>query len=132
MKGIGVCQFCGQVVAIDYPEQIQTDEEFNQYATEHCNCIEASKERERKTQIRKAKQRIRDLFLDGAERCGFEPVQDERIITLLDTAVYLLAYESIKALTVHLPGYQKAKLSVSVKGKINIEREKTAKYKFEE
>lgn len=88
--------------------------------------------RNAKEQIRKAKERVESLFLDGAASYGLQPVESQEIIELLYMAINAVGYNKIQYVTIGMGGYQKAKISSTAKGKIKIERESAKKRKFEE
>ena len=73
-----------------------------------------------------------ELFGEKADKYGFEPIEEAGIIDILFEAIGLVANQKILAMNIQINGITSAKLSISGKGKINIERKETSKYKLEE
>ena len=128
---VGACKFCGQCVPGMYTNDMD-QEQRDAIATENCDCTQAAAERKIKEQIRKAKERVESLFLEGAPSYGLQPVESQEIIELLYMAINAVGYNKIQYVTIGMGGYQKAKISSTAKGKIKIERESAKKRKFEE
>lgn len=128
---VGACKFCGQCVPGMYTNDMD-QEQRDAIATENCDCTQAAAERKRKEQIRKAKERVESLFLDGAASYGFQPVESREVIDLLYRVIDMVGYNKVRYVTIGMEGYQKAKISHTEKGKIKIERESAEKRKFEE
>lgn len=130
MNSLGSCYYCGKTAILNYPKEA-TDEQKNDMATKQCDCVQAKIEREKELEIERAKERIEQLFGSGAEEMGFEPIPEAEIHHLMNTVVQLIANRVIRGTTIEINSETKAKLTVSSKGKINIERSQAIKYKLE-
>lgn len=132
-ENTGVCRFCVEIAFVDNNEtENGTADERNNIATGNCTCELSKQERDKKSKIENAKERIRQLFGEDAPDYGFDPIEEGSIIRLLDSAVYQIAERKIISVTIDINYKTKAKISSSAKGKINIERTEVSKYKLEE
>jgi hypothetical protein len=121
MAEYGVCRFCGQIQQRDY--EGLTEAEANERATQGCRCPDAVAYRAKEVQKREAKSNIRILFTEPGE--GWETVNDERIISLMESAVDLIAENKLRSVTMNIPGVGTAKISVNAKDGIVTDRRKT-------
>ena len=126
----GVCRYCGQV-NINIDTANCSKEEADALASKNCGCSGAKVSREREGQIQKAKERIEQLFGISASLLGFEPVNDD-VVEMLNNLVPQLAEDTLLAITVYINSETKAKLAMTAKGKIKVERTDTTKYQLEE
>lgn len=113
----GACKFCGQITAIEVPED-WLDEEKNEYATEMCKCPEADWYRLNKLKKEKGRKRVRSLF---------ERDQSDAVKSFLQAAVELIADEDISSITVKIDDVTKADIKTGSKGSIRVERTDTTK-----
>lgn len=118
---IGACRFCGQVCTSEkeFLSQIEADD----YATEWCGCDEAQEYRDRLEAIRTAKANVYLLFGIGCEKFSFSPIPDDSL-RLLETLVDAIASKGIGAVTLKLACGDIAKISVTAKGAIKVNRSK--------
>ncbi|WP_114295857.1 hypothetical protein [Anaerobacterium chartisolvens] len=130
MTKLGRCRYCSEAIIANYPEDA-TEEEKTALATSLCSCSWAKREVGRKREIERAKERVQQLFGTDAKKVGFEPIAKEEIHNLLNGLIELISNDIIKGGAIQIDGITKAKISVSAKGKINIERVQTTKYKLE-
>lgn len=120
----GSCRFCGQVGAMN-SRRFATQEEADEYATEHCACNTAVEERRINDQIEKAEQRVREVFGDGAEALGFQPVADQEIFRVFDALIELTARGQLYSTTLQIRGRCKATIGYTSKNEIKIGRSET-------
>lgn len=125
----GTCRYCGQVVNLDYDEQTQEAADFA--ASEQCSCDEAKRECGVRKRIDAAKDRIRKIFGADAEKYGFQPVSAESL-QMLDALAELTARGFITSAAVNVRGLCKAKITLTSKEKIKVERSETRSYQLEE
>lgn len=130
MSDLGCCYYCGKTAILDYPKEAKKETK-DEIATKECDCTQAKFERDKELEIERAKERILQLFGNDARQMGFEPMLEAEIHKLMNTVVELIANKLIRGVTIEINGGTKAKLSVSAKGKINIERAQAIKYKLE-
>ena len=130
MSDLGCCYYCGKTAILNYPKEA-TQEVKNEMATKECECTQAKIERDKELEIERAKERIIQLFGSDAKEMGFEPMPEEEIHRLMNKIVELISNKIIRGVTIEINSETKAKLSVSAKGKINIERAQAIKYKLE-
>ncbi|AOY76667.1 hypothetical protein [Clostridium formicaceticum] len=71
------------------------------------------------------------LFGENATEMGLSPIPKEEIHNLMNRVVELISNQFIRGCTIEINSVTKAKISVSSKGKINIERAQAIKYKLE-
>jgi hypothetical protein len=118
----GACRHCGQLQEVGpHPSQKDADET----AAEVCSCPNARIERRVTEQIADANDRVNRLFGETAEELGFKPIAEKGPVELLDNVVELIARRLISSATVQIRGQCKAKISLTTKGKIKVERSET-------
>lgn len=116
----GACTFCGQM------GQIETlipweQEKVNEAVTESCDCYGAKEYARKKGQKERACKAIEEQFGQQAEET------DEPIRKLLKYIVELLVEEKLDSASLDIGNGLKAKLSITSKGYIKVERQKTEK-----
>lgn len=116
----GACLFCGQM------GQIETlipweQEKVNEAVTELCDCYGAKEYARKKGQKERACKAIEEQFGQQAEET------DEPIRKLLKDIVELLVEEKLDSASLDIGNGLKAKLSITSKGYIKVERQKTEK-----
>lgn len=116
----GVCRHCGQT--IDLGAMYATQEEADAAAEELCECPAATVARRKRAQVEAAKEKVRQLFGDGADELGFRSLAGDGAVDLLERTVELIALGPISSATFNVRGQCKAKLTVSTKGKIKVSR----------
>lgn len=98
----------------------------NANATTHgMNGICASRSRRRKNRIRK-------IFGDDAAKLGFAPIAAEEPLQLLNAIAEQTARGFITSATINVRGLCKAKITMTTKEKIKVERSETKTYQLEE
>lgn len=113
----GSCRFCGQMAQIEtlfpWPQ-----EKLDEAATEMCKCGEAQNYTSRKKRVEKAKRTIERQF--GKYLPG-------TAVELLKTAVDLVEEDQIDSLTLDAGNGLKAKIFITRKGSIKVEKTETRK-----
>lgn len=125
----GTCRYCGQSVALEFAEETQEAADFA--ASEQCSCPEAKQEHVIRQRIDAAKDRIRKIFGADAGECGFQPVTAETL-QMLDDLAELTARGFITSAAVNIYGLCKAKITMTTKAKIKVERSETRSYQLED
>ena len=126
----GTCRYCGQVVNLDYEEETQAEADIA--ASEKCECYDARHERNLRKQITAAQNRIRKIFGDDAAKLGFAPIAAEEPLQLLNAIAEQTARGFITSATINVRGLCKAKITMTTKEKIKVERSETKTYQLEE
>lgn len=117
---IGACRYCGQISA-QQPPGMESQEEADEWVTDNCRCTQATLARNLQEKIEEAKERVRELWGEGCERYGFEPVEHGIVLTLCGL-VELAAAGTIRSATIQTVDHGKASISVSTKGTIKVAR----------
>lgn len=129
MKETAACRFCGQMMALEYERDIVlSEEELIETATLKCNCDEAKDFQFKHGQKIKAKNRVHSLFGKKAA----EKEVNQSVVEILIKSVDMLANYNMNSLTIDIGRGIKAKMSLTSKGLIKVERTETVNYKFEE
>ena len=118
----GGCLFCGQIAQIEtlIPwEQEKVDEAV----TELCDCFEAKEYARKKGQKERACKAIEKQF---GQQAGTEETA-EQVRSLLKTIVEMIVEGNIDSGALDIGNGLKAKVSVTSKGFIKVERQKTEK-----
>lgn len=102
----GACPYCGQFINLESP--VDTELEAAQAAAEGCSCVGARRERE-------TVQRIETAY-------GFKPISAVEPIELLKDIAVLVARGVISSATMNVSGQCRAKISLTSKGEIKVER----------
>ena len=118
----GACKFCGQMASLQIPED-WSSEMADELATELCNCLEAYVYTSKKNKKEKAAKAIEEQF--GQDEEGKQT--DEKVKSLLITLSDAIVENQIKSGTVDIGDGIKAKISVTAKGFIKVEKTKTEK-----
>lgn len=104
----GACRFCGQLHQIvDFGPEADPDEA----ATVACNCVEAAQYTAKKRQRERATKSIEELFS-----------QEEAVKEVLLHALDCIIQEEIVSATVDDGDRLKAKMTLTAKGNIKVER----------
>lgn len=126
MAQTGYCRFCGQA-GIVRAIVGWSEERINEEVTLICQCEAAqnyAKALQRKT---KAKERINELFGEGAEK----PLKDS-VVELLLFTVDAIEDKALKGITVDAGDGVRAKVSKMAKESIKVERSENKKITYEE
>lgn len=115
----GTCNYCGQTLTV---ENCQSQEEADSKATEQCKCDEAQQDSRKTKTIEDAKADIEDLFGDGAENRGESSLEleDRELLFAIAQRVYADTWRSV---VIKIDQATKAKISVTDKGKLTIQRD---------
>ena len=113
------------------PEE-ETQAEADIAASEKCECYDARHERNLRKQITAAQNRIRKIFGDDAAKLGFSPIAAEEPLQLLNAIAEQTARGFITSATINMRGLCKAKITMTTKEKIKVERSETKTYQLEE
>lgn len=109
------CKFCGQMAAVEVlPDQ--TEDEWNEIATELCHCETAKKYVLVKGQTERSHEKINELF---GEKSSYELEEDR--MNYLHAAVEPIVKGQIKTATIEITGESKMKIQRTKKEKIKIE-----------
>lgn len=121
----GGCKFCGQLMKIE--TLIGWDEDkCNELATETCNCHEATEYTRRKGQKERAHSKIESLF----ETCNGKGLSTESA-KVLHMAADLLSDGEAQSISLDAGNGLKAKISITSKGNIKVERTDSRKQAVE-
>ena len=121
MKFIGSCRYCGQV--INSNRSFSSQEDADNYASDYCDCPEASLERKRREQIDLGKEKIKRLFGEDVTALGFDALSNDTI-EFLNLIVEKIVKEKIAAATVKLENGEKVVIAETAKGGLKIQRNK--------
>lgn len=121
------CPFCGQCHRVE----VSSEEEGIAAAIACCSCRDAKREQKKKIQIEAAKDKIRELFGDEANVNGYEPVNDNKVIGIMNDVVEVIANDVVLSATIAIRGHGKAVISKGGKGQIAVQRSVTKKTKYE-
>lgn len=127
---VGTCRYCGQLVSLERERGSQ--EAADIAASEECSCYDSRTERATRRQIENAQDRIQKIFGGEAEELGFRPVNAPEPIQLLNDIAVLIARGYITSAVVNIRGQCRAKISLTSKEKIKVERSETRSYQLEE
>lgn len=120
------CKFCGQTIMVT--------KEFEKYeeeaATMQCSCDKAKAYAEKVKTYERAKQKISELFGEGAEESGLGGASLEVEETLCKLAK-MINDGKIKDVSTNLSDRVQAKISKTSKGKIKIQRKDSVNYQSE-
>lgn len=118
----GACSFCGQMGQIE--TLIPWDQEkVNEAVTELCDCYGAKEYARKKGQKERACKAIEGQFGQQADT----EEADEPIRNLLKHIAELIVEERLDSASLDIGNGLKAKLSITSKGYIKVERQKTEK-----
>lgn len=117
----GGCKFCGQIAAFEVPSD-WTSEMCNELATELCECTGAGAYTRKKKQKEKAVEAIEEQFGDKAENRI-----DEEVTELLITIADMVIENELNSGMLDIGDGIKAKIALTAKETVKIERTKTEK-----
>lgn len=118
---VGACRFCGQIGTSD--RGFMNQKEADDYATQWCGCDEAQAYREKLEAITTAKENISLLFGDGCEKYSFSLIPSDAVL-MLEDLVDAIGSGYISSVSVKLQSGDSAKVSVTAKGAIKVNRSK--------
>lgn len=117
----GCCIFCGQVVAIEVPEEC-TVEMQDELATEECQCDEAKRYQLKKRRKEKANKAIEEQFGEKSKHPLMEDIKQ-----YLKIAADMIVEYRINSVTVDIGRGIKAKIGTSAKANVKVEKIVTEK-----
>lgn len=117
LEGLATCPFCGQLVATE-PEP---DDDYAEAAARVCDCTKAKQWRYRKERIERGEEKLKDLFSVENDEYGIRAIRPEAQ-ELLRKLLHMLVDGQIDNVQVQCGDVCKAKLSITSKGQIKIER----------
>lgn len=126
----GVCRYCGQTITV--PTGITDKEGADAWASAHCDCSASTAARNLTEQISAAKDRVRQLFGEDCDEYGFDTPLDSEQIILLEALVEKTALGIISSVKLGFTGRGSASISITAKGKIQVQRSQSHTYKLEE
>lgn len=112
----GACVFCGQVYQFETDGRVP-EAQLDGWATDKCDCVDATLERRRKKKEQAAKDSIKELIMD----------EHPEIADMLNDTIGLILQEKITKLSVTAGNGEKMAMIVNQKGNIKIEYTKTKK-----
>lgn len=118
---VGGCLFCGQTATVEVPEQWE-DEKIDEYATELCDCAEASTYVWKKERKENAERSIEKQF----GRQSKDEVEKE-VLDFMKMAVENIVETRMSSISIGITPKVKAKIAVTSKGLIKVEKVKTEK-----
>ena len=127
---LGTCRFCGQLVNLE--RERDTQEAADIAASEECSCYDAREERAIRRKIENAQDRIQKVFGSEAEELGFRPIDAPEPLQLMDEIAVLVARGYISSAIINVRGQCRAKISLTSKEKIKVERSETRSYQLED
>ncbi len=110
----------------------ETEEFADIEASMLCGCSDAKSLQMRHKRIEKAKRRIDELFGAGAVTLNFLPIADQETIEQLYKIVELTGNGMLERTSITFPQYGKAKISLTSKSLIKIERSEVHACQMEE
>lgn len=118
----GACRFCGQLKKVETMVG-WTDQQCDELATETCGCIDSCTYARKKGQKERAHKKIDKLFVETLDN---EPL-DQAAVNLLHEAADIVADGKIKSFNLDNGNGCKAKINITAKGNIKVERTDTEK-----
>lgn len=114
----GACRFCGQTRQV---AGCESQEQADELATKQCRCEDSLQIGKRDQTLRDAREDIEDLFGDAAGERGELTVPKELRDYLYNLSVYAYDQE-LRSIDITITQGFKAKISVTDKGKLTIQR----------
>lgn len=118
----GACRFCGQMATLEAPET-WSDEDIDELATECCKCQEAEDYAYKKRRKERAIEAIINQFGPYQETGIIREGTMELLAEIADQVVE----DKIQSGTIEIGEGLKAKISMTAKGAVKVERSKTEK-----
>ncbi len=125
---VGACRFCGQVKTIHPLNPNMTEEEADAIATEDCDCKSAQAYKDKENKRKRAKAAVEMKF--GPGESGERWVSEDTLC-FLKAAVDLVLEEHVESVQVKISPTVTAKISMTGKGNVKIEKTKTTKSAIE-
>ena len=117
-KDFSICKFCGQLFTCD------KDEDFDEYALQHCNCSDAKAYRQKKKYISKAKNVLREIFAEQLMIAEAKTSDEDigEIREKLEVFLPLLVDFKIYSMSLSVANFGKINISINSDGNIKIKR----------
>lgn len=125
---LGACRFCGQTKTIHPLSPYMTDEEADAIATEECDCKSAQAYRDKEGKRKRGKAAVEMKF--GSGEYGERNVSEDTLC-FLKAAVDLVLEEHIENVQVKISPTMTAKITMTSKGNVKLEKTKTTKSAIE-
>lgn len=114
----GHCRFCGQSRMIEHEDTL-TEPQLEETATLQCECEQAMAYKEQANRRSTAKQRVNELFGDGAG----DLKQPEAVLTIILKTVDAICDKKMKAATITIRSGLRCRIMQMAKDKIKVVRE---------
>lgn len=122
VQRIGACRFCGQMITVKVPKGWE-EEKIDELATECCECQEAEDYAYKKRRKERAIKAIIHQFGPYQETGIIREGTMELLAEIADQVVE----DKIRSGTIEIGEGLKAKISMTAKGAVKVERSKTEK-----
>lgn len=123
----GSCRFCGQQRIVENGDEM-TEQQLEECATLHCDCDDAKTYQEAATRRDTAKQRVDELFGEGAG----EYRQPDDVLGTIKSMVDLICDKKAKNMTIVVRTGLKCRIMQMAKDKIKVVREISDTDSFEQ
>ena len=127
MEQMGKCRFCGQQTILQREEEM-TEPQRDECATMHCECDAAKEYQQTANRRQIAKQRINELFGEGAGANAQPP----EVIEILHKCVDLICYKDMKQVVFTIRTGLRCRIMEMAKDKIKVVREVSEVENFEQ
>ena len=127
MEQMGKCRFCGQQTILQHEEEM-TEPQRDECATMHCECDAAKEYQQTANRRQIAKQRINELFGEGAGANAQPP----EVIEILHKCVDLICYKDMKQVAFTIRTGLRCRIMEMAKDKIKVVREVSEVENFEQ
>lgn len=115
----GVCRYCGQVIS-GIPEECETQEGADKWASENCACEESRAFRDHMKRINDGKDLVQKLFGRESRDYGWTAAPSV-VVKQLESLVELIADGAVMRASVSFPQGE-ANLNANAKGAIKVTR----------
>lgn len=120
---IGACRYCGQTKVI-HPLFEISEEEADERATWECDCLEAEEERKKRDRRDRAVAAVKNKFGAAVPE---EDQAPERVVDMMIAAIDAVMEKEAESVTISISKTVKAKISMTGKGAIKVEKTKMVK-----
>lgn len=121
----GTCRFCGQIKAIEAPENWDL-EKVDELVAESCDCDDAVWYKHKKRRKENVHRAI-DKLVETESIAEKDEVVPQEAVDLLHMAADPLCDDTLKAITIETENGLKVKMNVTAKDSIKMERKKVKK-----
>lgn len=127
MEQTGNCRFCGQQMILNHEEEM-TEPQREECATMHCECDAAKEYQQTANRRNIAKQRINELFGEGAGAHAQPP----EVLDMLHKCVDLICDKDMKQIVATIRTGLRCRIMEMAKDKIKVVREVSEIENFEQ